>query len=198
MRLSSRKHRTRNVVALSFKPYPFTLSPDMSSSRLLYGTTVFLGAFLLFLVEPMAAKQLLPTLGGSSAVWLTCLVFFQVTLLLGYLYAHWITRCHASRWRQHVYLVTLGAAVVLLAAQRIFPASIEPKLRSSGRHHLLYPRLHHRPALSSSRRNQPSAAAMVSAGAGRKHPLPALCSVQCRLSPCPACLPVCCRTEPHA
>ena len=94
----------------------------MSASRLLYGTTVFLGAFLLFLVEPMAAKQLLPVLGGSSAVWLTCLVFFQVTLLLGYMYAHWITRCHASSWRRHVYLVTLGAAVVVLVAQRITPA----------------------------------------------------------------------------
>src|SRR6202011_75369 len=98
----------------------------MSASRLLYGTTVFLGAFLLFLVEPMAAKQLLPTLGGSSAVWLTCLVFFQVTLLLGYLYAHWLTRCRASGWRQHVYLVTLAAAVVLLVAQRIFPATLNP------------------------------------------------------------------------
>jgi hypothetical protein len=98
----------------------------MSASRLLYGTTVFLGAFLLFLVEPMAAKQLLPTLGGSSAVWLTCLVFFQVTLLLGYLYAHWITRCRASSWRQHVYLVTLVAAVVLLSAQRISPAALNP------------------------------------------------------------------------
>src|SRR5437868_3681559 len=98
----------------------------MSPSRLLYGITVFLGAFLLFLVEPMAAKQLLPFLGGSSAVWLTCLVFFQVTLLLGYVYAHWITRCRASSWRQHVYLVTLAAAVVLLGAQRIFPAALSP------------------------------------------------------------------------
>ncbi len=94
----------------------------MSASRLLYGTTIFLGAFLLFLVEPMAAKQLLPVLGGSSAVWLTCLVFFQVALLLGYLYAHWITRCQATTWRRHVYLVTLAAAVLLLVAQRIFPA----------------------------------------------------------------------------
>jgi hypothetical protein len=94
----------------------------MSSSRLLFGVTVFLGAFLLFLVEPMAAKQLLPVLGGSSEVWLTCLVFFQIALLLGYLYAHWITRCQASTWRRHVYLVTLGAAVVLLVAQRLFPA----------------------------------------------------------------------------
>jgi hypothetical protein len=94
----------------------------MSASRLLYGTTIFLGAFLLFLVEPMAAKQLLPVLGGSSAVWLTCLVFFQVTLLLGYLYAHWITRCQATTWRRHVYLVSLAAAAVLLIVQRLVPA----------------------------------------------------------------------------
>jgi hypothetical protein len=96
----------------------------MTASRSLYGLTVFLGASLLFLVEPMAAKQLLPVLGGSSAVWLTCLVFFQVALLLGYLYAHWITRCQASSWRRHVYLVTLATAAVLLVAQRIFPAEL--------------------------------------------------------------------------
>jgi hypothetical protein len=96
----------------------------MSASRLLYGTTVFLGAFLLFLVEPMAAKQLLPTLGGSSAVWLTCLVFFQVTLLLGYLYAHWLTRGGHSGRRRYFYLVSLGAAVFLLAAQRLYPAEL--------------------------------------------------------------------------
>src|SRR5260370_18459698 len=47
-------------------------------------------------------------------------------LLLGYLCAHWITRCRASSWRQHVYLVTLGAAVVLLLAQRIFPTTLSP------------------------------------------------------------------------
>jgi hypothetical protein len=96
----------------------------MTASRMLYGSTVFLGAFLLFLVEPMAAKQLLPSLGGSSAVWLTCLVFFQIALLLGYLYAHWITRCRASSWRRHVYLVTLVAAAILLIAQRVFPAQL--------------------------------------------------------------------------
>jgi hypothetical protein len=76
-------------------------------------------------VEPTAAKQFLPTL-GSSAVWLTCLVFFQVTLLRGYLYAHWLTRCRASDWRQHLYIATLSAAVLLLVAQRIFPATLSP------------------------------------------------------------------------
>jgi hypothetical protein len=99
----------------------------MSASRLLYGITVFLGAFLLFLVEPMAAKQLLPTLGGSSAVWLTCLVFFQVTLLLGYLYAHWLTRDGAPGWRRNLYLASLAIAAVLLVAQRLSPASISQR-----------------------------------------------------------------------
>src|SRR5277367_1283919 len=96
----------------------------MSASRLLYGITVFLGAFLLFLVEPMAAKQLLPALGGSSAVWLTCLVFFQITLLLGYLYAHWLTRTSTFGWRTRLYLATLAAAVIVLVVQRLFPAEL--------------------------------------------------------------------------
>ena len=54
----------------------------------IYALVVFLSAFLLFLVEPMAAKRLLPMLGGSAAVWIACLVFFQTALLAGYLYAH--------------------------------------------------------------------------------------------------------------
>jgi hypothetical protein len=58
----------------------------------LFGSAIFLASFLLFLVEPMAAKQLLPIFGGSAAVWITCLVFFQTTLLCAYLYAHALTR----------------------------------------------------------------------------------------------------------
>jgi hypothetical protein len=55
--------------------------------RLLFAATIFLGAFLLFLIEPLFAKLILPWFGGSAAVWATCLVFFQSALLLGYLYA---------------------------------------------------------------------------------------------------------------
>src|SRR3984885_8450531 len=107
---------------------PDLLSPrlltTMPASRLLYGVTVFLGAFLLFLVEPMAAKQLLPALGGSSAVWLTCLVFFQVTLLLGYLYAHWLTRAAFDEWQRWIYLALLATAAVLLGVQTIHRPSL--------------------------------------------------------------------------
>lgn len=56
--------------------------------RLLFATTALLGAFLLFLVEPMFARMVLPLLGGAPAVWNTCLVFYQLALLAGYLYAH--------------------------------------------------------------------------------------------------------------
>jgi len=59
---------------------------------LLFTATIFVAASLLFLVQPMVAKLTLPRLGGSPAVWVTCVLFFQTTLLLGYLYAHLSTR----------------------------------------------------------------------------------------------------------
>jgi hypothetical protein len=102
----------------------------MLSTRSLYGFAIFLSAFLLFLVEPMSAKQLLPALGGSSAVWLTCLVFFQLTLLLGYLYAHWLTRHPFDRRRQLLYLTLLALAIFALAAQRL----IRPDLGRGSSH----------------------------------------------------------------
>ena len=78
----------------------------MTRSRWLFGSAVFLGAFLLFLVEPIAAKQLLPVLGGSAAVWITCLVFFQTALLCAYLYAHWMSR--QPRWVLYFALLIVG------------------------------------------------------------------------------------------
>src|SRR5690349_13154272 len=59
---------------------------------ILFALTIFLSAFLLFLVQPVIAKQILPWFGGSAAVWATCLVFFQSVLLAGYAYADYVTR----------------------------------------------------------------------------------------------------------
>ena len=59
---------------------------------LLYAFTIFVSAFLLFLVQPVMAKQILPWFGGSATVWTTCLVFFQAVLLLGYAYADLVVR----------------------------------------------------------------------------------------------------------
>ena len=86
----------------------------MALLRSLYALTIFLSAFLLFVVEPMAAKQLLPTLGGSSAVWTTCLVFFSVMLLLGYLYAHWISTNFKPIRQAIIHIVLLTAALLTL------------------------------------------------------------------------------------
>jgi spermidine synthase len=91
---------------------------DLRAMRILYGSAIFLGAFLLIAVEPMAAKQLLPALGGSSAVWITCLVFFQTALLLGYLYAHWLGRRSVRTAESlHTALLTLAGSLLIVQAQ---------------------------------------------------------------------------------
>ncbi len=92
----------------------------MKLLRSLYALTIFLSAFLLFVVEPMVAKQLLPTLGGSSAVWTTCLVFFSVVLLLGYLYAHWVSSRFTPTQQAVIHVVLLTAALMMLGI-RISP-----------------------------------------------------------------------------
>ena len=63
----------------------------------LFGLTSFLAAALLFSVEPMIGKMILPVLGGTPAVWNTCLVYFQVTLLGGYLFAHGVNLTKAAQ-----------------------------------------------------------------------------------------------------
>ena len=59
---------------------------------LLYAATILVSSFLLFLVQPIIAKQILPWFGGSAAVWATCLVFFQLVLLAGYAYSDFTQR----------------------------------------------------------------------------------------------------------
>jgi hypothetical protein len=78
----------------------------MTGTRFHFAVVIFLAAFLLFLVEPIVAKQLVPALGGSAAVWVTCLVFFQTALLFGYAYAHWVSR--GVRWVVHLVLLTVA------------------------------------------------------------------------------------------
>ncbi len=73
--------------------------------------TLILSSFLLFAVEPLSSKELLPKMGGSSAVWLTCLCFFQVSLLLGYMYTVVLTAGVRQRQAQRVHLVFLALAV---------------------------------------------------------------------------------------
>jgi SAM-dependent methyltransferase len=87
----------------------------------LFALTIFSSAFLLFLVQPIVAKQILPWFGGSAAVWTTCLVFFQTALLAGYAYADAIARRLSLR-RQELLHATLLAAS--LASLPIIPAAM--------------------------------------------------------------------------
>src|SRR6188474_863994 len=86
---------------------PFMLVP-------VYSITLFLSAGLLFSVQPMLGKMILPILGGAPAVWNTCLVFFQISLLLGYLYAHLSTRWLGVRRQAIVHLGLLLLPLLLL------------------------------------------------------------------------------------
>jgi SAM-dependent methyltransferase len=76
--------------------------------------TIFLGAFLLFLLEPLFAKLILPRFGGSAAVWATCLAFFQCALLLGYLYAYLTTRHLATAQQGSLHITLLLVSLCFL------------------------------------------------------------------------------------
>lgn len=82
--------------------------------RLLFTATIFLNAALLFLVQPMIAKLLLPRFGGSPAVWVVSMLFFQAVLLLGYAYAHLGARKLSARWQAIAHLAVLGLAALTL------------------------------------------------------------------------------------
>ena len=81
---------------------------------MLFAAATFLGAFLLFLVQPMIGRLLLPGFGGSAAVWTLCLLFFQVGLLAGYGYTHLLVLRSQTRRGVHIHLALLALAALLL------------------------------------------------------------------------------------
>src|SRR6185436_8321279 len=86
---------------------------------LLYAVTIFLSAFLLFQVQPLIAKIILPWFGGTAAVWSAAMLFFQLVLLAGYAYAHLMIRYVSAKRQMLVHVSLLVASCVLLP---IFPA----------------------------------------------------------------------------
>ncbi len=80
----------------------------------LYAATIFVSAFLLFLVQPIIAKQILPWFGGAAAVWTTCLVFFQGTLLAGYAYSDIVVQRLRPRVQIGAHIGLLALSLVLL------------------------------------------------------------------------------------
>ena len=81
---------------------------------LIYAVTLFVSALLVFLVQPMVGKMILPALGGTPAVWNTCMVFFQAALLAGYAYAHASVRLLGVRKQAGLHLAILLAPVAVL------------------------------------------------------------------------------------
>lgn len=82
-----------------------------------FAVTVFLAAFLLFVVQLLFSKFILPWFGGVPAVWTTCMLFFQSLLLLGYVYAHWLGARRSPARQGWTHLALLTASVVLVAWQ---------------------------------------------------------------------------------
>jgi hypothetical protein len=96
----------------------------VNNDRPLYASTIFFSSALLFLLQPIMAKAILPQFGGSAGVWTTCMLFFQVVLLLGYLYANCLIRYLRVRTQIALHAVVLLASVAILPVK----ASVTGKL----------------------------------------------------------------------
>src|SRR6187401_3234011 len=90
--------------------------PQTRSNALAWwsAATILVSAFLLFQVQPVISKKILPWFGGSPAVWTTCVLFFQLVLLGGYAYAHVLTHQVQAKWQGIVHLVIVILACVML------------------------------------------------------------------------------------
>jgi hypothetical protein len=90
---------------------------------LVFALTIFLSAFLLFQIQPLIGKAILPWFGGAPAVWTTCMLFFQLLLLGGYAYAHGVASRLSPRAQRRLHVAFLLAAVLGLAAGAVFSGS---------------------------------------------------------------------------
>src|SRR4051812_42783313 len=109
--LTSRSYNATSTIMQTPEAGPTTVP----LSRLIFGITVFLGAFLLFQIEFVLAKFLLPWFGGTTGVWATSILCFQLTLLAGYAYAHWV-RGWPTQTKIHLAVIALVATFVIVRA----------------------------------------------------------------------------------
>ena len=98
---------------------------------ILFGLASFLASALLFSVQPMIGKMVLPVFGGTPAVWNTCLVFFQGTLLCGYLLSHGMGRTGWTARRRVSGFYLLAFASLLAAGYVMQPIALEHRQRSA-------------------------------------------------------------------
>src|SRR6185503_11891290 len=93
---------------------PTAAAPSHRLVLLTFIAAIFLSAALLFAVQPMFTKMVLPRLGGAASVWSVAMVFFQTTLLAGYAYAHLLTRLAPGRTSVIIQLIVMVAACLTL------------------------------------------------------------------------------------
>ena len=151
--------------------------------------TIFLSAFLLFLVQPIIAKLILPQFGGGVAVWATCLVFFQLTLLLGYAYAHQVVKRDRSGRLRRVHIALLLVSLLVLPIIPGEAASVMADASPSARIVALAAG-HHRPAVRVACHHQPAAAGVAGARGHRARPLPLVRGVEPGVVVCADVLPL--------
>jgi hypothetical protein len=96
---------------------------------LLFATTLFVSASLMFVLQPMFGKILLPLLGGSPAVWNTCMVFYQTILFLGYLYAHFLSKSQPQHKQILIHVAVIFISCIALPLA--LPENIQPPTQSN-------------------------------------------------------------------
>ncbi|MDP3450405.1 MAG: hypothetical protein Q8R87_07470, partial [Anaerolineaceae bacterium] len=92
-----------------------------------YALSIFLSAFLLFQIQPLISKTLLPWFGGASSLWTAAMLFFQILLTGGYAYANWLVRLRSVKKQTLTHLGLLAVSVCLIAALwLLWPSPITP------------------------------------------------------------------------
>lgn len=99
----------------------------------IHALAAFLGAFLVFLVQPIMGRFILPWFGGGTSVWTTCMLFFQTALLAGYAYAHLLTRSAPLRTQAIVHAALLGVALLFLPIEPAASWKPDPGTEPVGR-----------------------------------------------------------------
>ena len=114
------------------------------ATAIVFTVTIFLGAFLLFQVQPLIGRFLLPWFGGSPEVWTTCMLFFQVFLLAGYTYAHLLVRITPIKLQAILHIVALSLQTThhLQDCQMFLGAVVFPA-DSQNHHHAFWVHFHH-------------------------------------------------------
>jgi len=145
---------------------------------LIYALAVLVGAFLLFQVEPVIGKIVLPWYGGSAAVWTACFGVLQVALLAGYLYAHALIRYLKPRAQAALHVGLLALSALTLACTERQSEALQ--CGRSDVEHSATAGAHHRAALLPAGHHRPAGAGMVRAPLRRVDTLLAICALQRR------------------